>query len=199
MLLSSFWKPFYPRGRSFLWKVSDADIAHVKLQESPPGALMCPPLRVLRWCQRGASCCPRSGEPVSSWVMTPSSGRLFLMLQNTHRDNGAHVGHTSSRHKHTHIRVILNKQAEDETPASRLLRFRGTSRDGCTQAEQTVTYCFSSVGQVLWRLHIHTTCFVNLERIFDISHKHSWEQVGKNENLRMNLKMGFDAYNLFWE
>lgn len=59
-----------------------------------------------------ASCCPCSGEPVSSWVMAASSDTLFLELQNTHRDNGAQVGHTYSRHTCPHIPIILNKQAD---------------------------------------------------------------------------------------
>lgn len=107
MLLSSFWKPFYPRGRSFLWKVSDADIAHVKLQESPPGALMCSPLRVLRWCQRGGI------------LLSSLRGTCFLLSHDsqlrqtlphvteyTQRQWSARWAHTKPAQTHTYSRYI---------------------------------------------------------------------------------------------
>lgn len=62
---------------------------------------------------------------------SPSSDRLFLILQSTQKHNGRHVARTSgpAQTGMQRILVIMDKQTEDETPASRLLPLRGTGAD----------------------------------------------------------------------
>lgn len=96
--------------RMFIWSINNADIAHLTFYKSPPGAFSMSLCAGVHMMSVRPSCCPLSGEPVSSWVMAPSSDRLFLRLQNTHKDNGAHVGHTSSRHKHIFSWYYTNRQ-----------------------------------------------------------------------------------------
>lgn len=68
-----------------------------------------------------------------------------------------------AQNRQTYILVVL-KQTEQGW--NTCIKAPPCQRNLCTQAERSVRCCFfffCSVQQVLWRLHIHMTCFVNLE------------------------------------
>lgn len=108
-----------------------ANIAHTKSQSFPAGSFSGPPHAEPYddIIEGTASCCPHWWDPLSSQVLAPSSDRPFLMLQSTQKHNGGHVARTPAPAQTgmQRILVILDKQSEDETPASRLLPVRGSS------------------------------------------------------------------------
>lgn len=139
------------RSSMFIWSINNGNIAHLTFHKSPPGAFSVSLCEGVHMMSARPSCCPHSGEPVSSWVMAPSSDRLFLRLQNTHKDNGAHVGHTSSRHKHIFSWYYTNRQ-----------RMRHLHRGLLQRRRQNISFYFSPAG-VIWIAHYKQLVLLTLK------------------------------------
>lgn len=111
-----------------------------------------------------ASCCPRSGEPVSSSAMTPGPDTLVLMLQNTHRNNGTSAAGLKRTQVYTcvHIFPLYWTRSQRSHPLCRP-PVQGTLweiYDSCSQTGHPMFF-LCSAGVV--ELHIYVTCFGNLE------------------------------------